>query len=395
MTVNPNSKIVKLKLAILTLFLTTQVKAAGVTSGDTLLEPMSARASAMGEAFTAVSDDIAAFGYNPASLKTLSSGQISLMYEKGLADDSYGQFMIGSKGMGLSLGYYDGGSVTLFDGINEKTVTAKKDLTASLGYSVNLGNMSVGVAGKYISSELADSESATAFAGDIGLQMPITSTIRFGAAVQNMGTKMTYIDEGNDLPQIARAGLGISLLPSSYKTTLLLDAPYFIKEHEMRAAIGVETMVGPMAIRAGYRTGNELAAVTFGAGFMMSGMSIDYSYGLVQDLEDSHRVSFALRFGSSNPATRMITQVPSPVAEAMGDKPEVTFVQRQTLENQKRGTENTLGRVPYVIKSGDSLAKIARRMYGDQGMWKKIYMANKHLINTSKALEVGQQIVLP
>src|SRR6185436_12092697 len=46
---------------------------AGTSGGPTLTEPFGARPASLGEAFTAVTNDISAFGYNPASLKGLES----------------------------------------------------------------------------------------------------------------------------------------------------------------------------------------------------------------------------------------------------------------------------------------------------------------------------------
>src|ERR1044071_10407581 len=89
------------------------------SSGTTLLEPTSARATALGEAMTAAPDDVSSMGYNPATLGSLNSGQASFMYEKGLAQDSYGQFLIGSPtthgGAGLSVGYYEIGRASWRD----------------------------------------------------------------------------------------------------------------------------------------------------------------------------------------------------------------------------------------------------------------------------------------
>jgi nucleoid-associated protein YgaU len=48
-----------------------------------------------------------------------------------------------------------------------------------------------------------------------------------------------------------------------------------------------------------------------------------------------------------------------------------------------------------VVKPGDSLGKIANEAYGDASMWRQIYAANQYLLGDSKALEVGQRIVLP
>src|SRR5690242_13966416 len=56
-----------------------QAGGTGTSGGLTLLEPSGARPAALGEAFTAATNDIAGFDYNPASLKSLESGQASFM----------------------------------------------------------------------------------------------------------------------------------------------------------------------------------------------------------------------------------------------------------------------------------------------------------------------------
>ena len=89
--------------------------------------------------------------------------------------------------LGFSVGYYDGGELDLFDGVTRRTVAAQKDIVISLGYAQKVGNASIGLTGKYLSSELGEVAKATAFAGDLGLQLPVHPRIRIGAAVQNMG----------------------------------------------------------------------------------------------------------------------------------------------------------------------------------------------------------------
>jgi len=71
-------------------------KGNGTSAANTLLNPASARPAALGEAFTAMQDDISAMDYNPASVKSLSSGQASFFYQKGLTDDAHGNFLIGT-----------------------------------------------------------------------------------------------------------------------------------------------------------------------------------------------------------------------------------------------------------------------------------------------------------
>ncbi len=385
-------------------------KGAGTVGALTLLEPSGARPAALGEAFSAAENDIAAFGYNPASLNSLENGQASFMYQKGLAEDSYGHFAIGAPmkngGFGLSIGYYNGGDFELTDeNLNTKTVNAQTDMTVGLGYARQMGNISMGLTGKYLSSKLIDQYSATTFAADLGLQASMSPRLGIGIAAQNLGSKVTYLSEGDKLPTIYRAGLSYLMLPGRYATMLLLDAPYHANEGELRPAAGVEVKVGPMAIRGGYkRTDGLQNEFTVGAGFLMGSSAIDYSFGMVDQLSAEHRISASMKFGTSGVANSAIVRRPTTEVKTASRpkqveerKSEVTFVQRQSLgsmENRPNFSASRSRQV-YIVRPGDTLGKIAKRFYGDAKEWKKIYAANRHLLETTQNIEVGQKIVLP
>jgi len=49
----------------------------------------------------------------------------------------------------------------------------------------------------------------------------------------------------------------------------------------------------------------------------------------------------------------------------------------------------------YVVKKGDSLSKIAKEMYGDVKLWKKIFEANKATIKNPDLIKVGQELIIP
>jgi len=49
----------------------------------------------------------------------------------------------------------------------------------------------------------------------------------------------------------------------------------------------------------------------------------------------------------------------------------------------------------YVIKSGDSLSKIAKQHYGDASKWNKIFEANKDKIKNPDLIHPGQKIIIP
>jgi nucleoid-associated protein YgaU len=49
----------------------------------------------------------------------------------------------------------------------------------------------------------------------------------------------------------------------------------------------------------------------------------------------------------------------------------------------------------YVVKKGDSLSKIAKEMYGDAKLWKKIFEANKGTIKNANLIYPGQELTIP
>jgi nucleoid-associated protein YgaU len=49
----------------------------------------------------------------------------------------------------------------------------------------------------------------------------------------------------------------------------------------------------------------------------------------------------------------------------------------------------------YVVVSGDSLSKIAKREYGDAQKWPKIYEANRAIIKDPDLIYPGQELRIP
>lgn len=49
----------------------------------------------------------------------------------------------------------------------------------------------------------------------------------------------------------------------------------------------------------------------------------------------------------------------------------------------------------YTVEKGDSLSKIAQRIYGDANQWKRIYEANRDQIKDPDLIHPGQRLTLP
>jgi len=278
-------------------------RAAGVGSsaGLTLIEPASARAASLGEAFVARSNDISAFAYNPASLNSLKDSQLSFSYQKRFDDESFGQLLLGTplkKGaLGFSVSYFDAGKLELIDGQTSRTVTAQRDLAVSLGYSIQHKSVSYGVTGKFISSELGETVSGSAVAMDAGIQRLLHPRLRFGAAIQNIGTDLKYINEKETLPRIARVGLSWTAVPNKFPMGLLLEVPYFINEEKFSTSLGLEVLVNLLHVRAGYQIGNGLEGLSVGTGFLINQFSVDYAFGFANELDSQQHLSVSLKFG--------------------------------------------------------------------------------------------------
>ncbi|HEU4880483.1 MAG TPA: LysM peptidoglycan-binding domain-containing protein [Gemmatimonadaceae bacterium] len=49
----------------------------------------------------------------------------------------------------------------------------------------------------------------------------------------------------------------------------------------------------------------------------------------------------------------------------------------------------------YTVKSGDSLSKIAKSIYGDASKWHRIFDANKDKIKNPDLIHPGQEFTIP
>ncbi|MBV9080261.1 MAG: PorV/PorQ family protein, partial [Elusimicrobia bacterium] len=406
-------------IALLSLFAFSQAHArgAGTSGGLTLLEAPGARASSLGEAFSAMSDDVSAFAYNPSTLRSLQTGQASFLYQKGLMDDAYSQLMLGSPwhrmGLGMSVGYYNGGNFKMSDGVTEHDVNAEKDLMIALGGAKTFGRFSLGMTGKYLSSELVQTVKASAYAVDFGFNFGVNSRLNVGGALQNLGTQLKFVNEGDNLPRIARMGASYALSPK-HGTLLLVDVEHLMNEGETRPAIGIETRVGPLALRAGYRISSTQNEFSMGTGFAFGRSSLDYAFGMsAQDLKSSQRVSYSFRFGGPGGGNSLFVKPASQAANELVSMPAAPAPVAKTgsagkLSSEKgadKGLSSSKGasasanaspkRRIYVIKDGDTLAKIAKNVYGDAKMWRTIYLANRHLISSPTDVEPGMKITLP
>ena len=64
--------------------------------------------------------------------------------------------------------------------------------------------------------------------------------------------------------------------------------------------------------------------------------------------------------------------------------------ERQLIDGAAAAADQT-----YTVVKGDSLSKIAKRIYGDAQQWRKIYEANKDQIKNPDLIQPGQTFRIP
>jgi hypothetical protein len=281
----------------------------GTTAAGFLKEGAGARAAGMGEAYSALVDEAGAIYWNPAALATLRRPSVTLMHSASVASMSYefaayGQKLGDKGGFGLGVQRQSAGSLGGRDESGFETGGFSPVDTAFLaGAARRLGPVSLGASAKLVQSKIV--KSASTAAADLGVLWPGTAGGKWSAALTatNLGGKLRYEKDSEQLPSAWRAGIGYR--PSG-SWALGLDA-VVPNDNGGYLAAGAEWIAASndrysLAIRAGYNgrsSGNEGGSEGFaaGLGFGFRGVGVDYAFVPMGDLGQSHRISLSYSFG--------------------------------------------------------------------------------------------------
>ncbi|MDO9577112.1 MAG: PorV/PorQ family protein [Candidatus Cloacimonadales bacterium] len=261
----------------------------------------SARAAAMGNAYTGLSNDASAVFFNPAGLVQLSRMEATVTYMSYLDGINCG-----------SMAYaYPLDEKTTF-AVFSKVLSATEDKTlvdeygqyggtdGSFGFSDIIFGVSVarylldmldmGINVKYL-RESIDGHTATAAAIDVGIMHQTTSkNLKVGIALRNIGQQLSYYtseEYEENLPTIATVGFNLHPKDNLYLTADI----YKPLNYDYTGRIGMEFQPLPLlALRAGYKTNakdwqggsdDALSGMSFGLGFDLSEYKIKLDYAVV------------------------------------------------------------------------------------------------------------------
>ena len=170
-------------------------------------------------------------------------------------------------------------------------------LDLGVGKKLKWDWLGVGAAIKYLREDI-DSVSAQAAAVDIGMRATLQSSLdvplTFGVSLQNLGTKMRFQSNREDLPINAKFGAAYHFLNSGL-LALDINQP---REGVLTINVGTEYVaLKSVALRVGYNGRNDTdTGITFGGGLTRRHFGFDYAFVPFGDLGNAHRFSLNYRW---------------------------------------------------------------------------------------------------
>jgi len=285
-----------LVLIIWALVLPSQVygSGSGTTAASFLKIAVGARATAMGEAFSAVVDDTTSLYWNPAALVQVKDKEFSATYNQWFAGIYQGYLGAALPAWGgttaLGVNYVNMGNMEGRDKWGEPSGEFfASDLQVSVGYGNQISpRLGVGLAVGLIESKIAhDSEST--YSGNLGVLFSLSESVSLALVGQNIGTSL-----GTDsLPFTIRGGAAVKSGPLTLAADLVnpSDEPVYY-------CAGLEWWPGKMlALRLGYRSNWSIGSgITAGLGIQKGKLRFDYAYVPYGELGTTQRVSLSFKF---------------------------------------------------------------------------------------------------
>ena len=297
----------------------------GSTSMQFLHVMPSARATALGNAYTVWASGAEAVFWNPSGVALIENQEMSTTYISWIFDTRQGALSyaasLGDFGaLGVQVQYVDFGTFEETSaepqymsapnwGLTGRTFHPFSYLVGATYAKSLTDRFSTGVSVKYAYESLFNGNSVNAMVSqgvfenvktwgdgilfDFGIRYNTGyKTIQIGASVQNFGADIQYAKESNPVPLLFRFGIAADLVgqdallissDGENKIRMAFDL-FQPNDYSQQEHFGVEyEFAGMLALRAGYKLNYDSEGLTLGGGvkFSLSSvkLSFDYSYG--------------------------------------------------------------------------------------------------------------------
>lgn len=289
----------------------------GTTTGGFLVKISGSRPAGMGNAFSAMEDDVNAALQNPASIGTLTQSEVSFLYSdlgpvfnvEGAGNMYHGLLLYGApwgekSGVALGVQYEEQGKISYTtDSPNViTTYSLGANYSILLTYARKIGShLILGISPKLIHTQLWEYED-TGWAGDAGILYQ-SRRINIGVSVNNFGEKLTMEDapQADPLPQNLKLGFLYKIPVGAAKTTsmsIALDMTKPAASDNLEYNAGIEYWYhGILALRGGYlKEAGEVEGFTQGLGLRFGNLQVDIASIPWGELGDAQRISFTVTF---------------------------------------------------------------------------------------------------
>jgi long-subunit fatty acid transport protein len=283
----------------------------GTFDGQFLKIGVSARATAMGSAYTAVADDATAVYWNPAGIVNVRGSELSLNQTQWPADiklsyaayvfnprSIYGTFAISARALWMDPQIVrtafepDGNGQTFDSGYSSLGLSYARYFT---------DKFSAGATVHYLHLGLAETSVNTA-AADLGIMYRIgIQGMKVGMAIQSLGSQVKFDQREARLPTMFKVGFSFEPIRAGSQKVLAAGEFQHPTDNAERANFGLEyNMRDTFFLRGGYNLNYDTDGLSAGAGFRVktgrtSNAQLDYSFVDMSSLGGVHRVS--LSFG--------------------------------------------------------------------------------------------------
>lgn len=298
----------------------------GSTSMQFLKVMPSARATALGEAYSVWASGAEAVFWNPAGLADLENIELSTTYINWLFDSQQGAVSfacsMGDIGaLAVQLQYVDFGEFEettnarpFIKNVQNPGLTGRTfnpfSYLVGVSYARYLTDkFSLGLSVKFAHESLFNGESVVAqirqgvyekvdtwangLLFDFGIRYYTGfKSVYLGSSVQNFGADVKYAKESNPVPLLFRVGIGADIIgpkglwiSGSDENRLSMATDIFHpNDYAQQVHMGVEYEYSAIfALRGGYKFNYDFDGLTLGAGFRHNtdgfNLSVDYSYG--------------------------------------------------------------------------------------------------------------------
>lgn len=305
-------------LIIVIILLTGNLNASvGTSGGKSLSIPMGVRAIGLGEAYCANTGEINSIYWNPAGVGEINTLSASATYSIWIDDIKINNLTVGLPVNFFNL--YTGIGFTFINAGNNiplikqdayenpvetgKTFGSQDIIFLMFGAKKINEDILIGINLKLFYSKI-ENEKAISGAADIGgIYKNIFKNLNFGFSIQNLGTKIKYIKEGDLPPILFKSGFSFSFKDIIHNDSVMplfnfdvnkgIDTPFYLN-------LGSEIkFVNLISLRAGYKIKNEENNIRVGGGLSFNIkkylFNINYAFVPYSEIGNTHRMELQFK----------------------------------------------------------------------------------------------------